>query len=73
MVSHAGAVQDVTEGAASISQKWRDARARRREALVRAEGEEDFENLQRFLAVVHTLAGERRLSRYMYLASKPPV
>jgi SAM-dependent methyltransferase len=66
-------VQDVTEGAASISQKWRDARARRREALVRAEGEEDFENLQRFLAVVHTLAGERRLSRYMYLASKPPV
>ena len=66
-------VQDVTEATASISQKWRDARARRREALVRVEGDEDFEKLQRFLATVHTLAGERRLSRYMYLASKPPV
>jgi len=66
-------VQDVTAAAASISRKWREARARRREALVRAEGDEDFENLQRFLATVHTLAGERRLSRYMYLASKPPV
>lgn len=40
---------------------------------MRAEGDEDFENLQRFLATVHTLAGERRLSRYMYLAAKPPV
>ena len=62
--------RDVSAAAASISQKWRDARARRREALVRAEGEEDFENLQRFLDAVHTLTGERRLSRYMFLASK---
>ena len=29
-----------------------------------------FENLQRFLDAVHSLASERRLSRYMYLASK---
>jgi SAM-dependent methyltransferase len=66
-------VQNVTAATTTISRKWRDARARRREALIHAEGEEDFENLQRFLATVHTLAGERRLSRYMYLASKPPV
>lgn len=64
-------VRDVTEAAASVSRKWRDARARRREALIRLEGEEDFENLQRFLETVHALASERRLSRYMYLASKP--
>ena len=63
--------RDVSDAAASISQKWRDARARRREALVRVEGEEDFDNLQRFLAAVHTLTAERRLSRYMFLASKP--
>jgi len=62
--------RDVSDAAASISQKWRDARARRREALVRAEGDDDFDNLQRFLAAVHTLTSERRLSRYMFLASK---
>jgi hypothetical protein len=35
------------------------------------EGSEAFEGMQRFLAAVHLLASERRLSRYMYLASKP--
>jgi hypothetical protein len=39
--------------------------------LASMEGEETFEGLQRFLQAVHTLARERRLSRYLYLASKP--
>lgn len=64
-------VRDVTDAVASVSQKWRDARRARREALVRLEGEEGFEGVQRFLDAVHTLSKERRLSRYMYLASKP--
>ena len=64
-------VRDVTEAVASISRKWREARRTRRAALVDLEGEEGFERLQQFLEAVHTLAGERRLSRYMYLASKP--
>jgi SAM-dependent methyltransferase len=64
-------VRDVTEAVASVSRKWRDARGMRREALVEIEGEEGFEGLQRFLDAVHMLASERRLSRYMYLASKP--
>jgi hypothetical protein len=38
---------------------------------VELEGVEGFEVVQRFLAAVHTLASERRLSRYMYLASRP--
>lgn len=63
-------VQDVTDAVASISQKWRDARARRSERLVALEGVDGFEGLQRFLDAVQTLAGERRLSRYMYLAEK---
>jgi SAM-dependent methyltransferase len=63
-------VRDVTEAVASVSRRWWDARAKRRTALVNLEGEEGFEGLQRFLDAVHTLAGERRLSRYMYLASK---
>jgi SAM-dependent methyltransferase len=63
-------VRDVTEAVASVARKWRDARARRREALVGLEGEETFEAHQRFFAAVHTLASERRLSRYMYLACR---
>lgn len=63
-------VQDVTEAVASVSRKWRDARARRRDRLVVLEGEEGFEGVQRFLDMVHVLAADRRLSRYMYLAEK---
>ena len=61
-------VRDVTEAVASVAAKWRDARARRREALVKLEGDKAFEGLQVFLDVTHRLAGERRLSRFAYLA-----
>jgi SAM-dependent methyltransferase len=64
-------VWDVTDAVASVSSRWRRARAALRDSLVRLEGEETFESLQRFLDAVHTLASERRLSRCMYLASKP--
>jgi hypothetical protein len=42
----------------------------RRAALVKLEGEEACEGLQRFLGAVHTLASDRRLSRYTYFASR---
>lgn len=64
-------VRDLTEAVASVASRWRDARAARRDALVALEGEESFAGLQRFLDAVHTLASERRLSRFMYLAAKP--
>jgi SAM-dependent methyltransferase len=64
-------VRDVTCAVTSVSGRWREARSERRDALVKLEGEEGFLGLQRFLDAVHTLASERRLSRYMYLASKP--
>jgi hypothetical protein len=64
-------VRDVTEGVASISERWRDAREELRPALVKLEGEEGFEGVQRFLTVAHTVASERRLSRFMYLAQRP--
>jgi SAM-dependent methyltransferase len=63
-------VRDVTGAIASISGKWRDARTKRRDALVGLEGQQGFDDLQQFLDTAHTLASERRLSRYMYLASK---
>ena len=63
--------RDVTEAEASVSARWRDARARRRDALVAIEGADGFEGLQRFLDAVCTLSRERRLSRFAYVALKP--
>lgn len=63
--------QDVTGNALEVSRRWYDARAKHREALVGREGHSNFDGLQRFLACVHTLSAERRLSRYAYLARKP--
>jgi SAM-dependent methyltransferase len=63
-------VQDVTDNAAEVSRRWRDARSRHREALVAREGQANYDGLQRFLDCVHTLSVERRLSRYAFLAEK---
>jgi SAM-dependent methyltransferase len=65
--------EDVTANAALVSGRWREARARHRDALLVIEGEERFEGLQRFFGTVHTLTRERRLSRIAYLAEKPAV
>ena len=62
--------EDVTENAALVASRWHGARQRRRDALLRSEGEERFEGLQRFFASVHRLTAERRLSRIVYLAEK---
>lgn len=61
---------DVTENNAVVPKRWYDARARRRDDLIRLEVETEFEKTQRFLSVVHTLASERRLSRFAFLAQK---
>ncbi len=60
---------DTTEAAAVISLKWHNARATARQELVRFEGEANYEGLQRFLQCVHTVSRERRLSRFLYLAT----
>jgi SAM-dependent methyltransferase len=63
-------VRDVTDAVASVSRRWHDARAKRRERLTAVEGDEGFDGLQRFLTAVYVLSSERRLSRQMYLADK---
>ena len=63
--------EDVSENAASISGRWRDSRARYRDALLKIEGDERYEGLQNFFAAVQQLTGERRLSRIVYLVEKP--
>lgn len=65
--------EDVTENAATVSQRWYDARAEDYDALVQIEGEERYLGLQEFFSVVHRLTSERRLSRFVYLARKRAV
>jgi SAM-dependent methyltransferase len=62
--------EDVTDNVALVAGRWRDARARHREALVADEGEETFEATQGFLSIAGSLAAERRLSRHVFLAAK---
>ena len=59
-----------TENAALVSRRWREARQRFRDDLLRIEGQERFEGVQKFLAAVHRLTSERRLSRIAYLVEK---
>ncbi|HUK31524.1 MAG TPA: methyltransferase domain-containing protein [Candidatus Acidoferrum sp.] len=61
---------DTTENAAEIAKLWHDARAKREAALTSIEGAANFAGLQKFLLCAHTLAAERRLSRFLYLARK---
>lgn len=62
--------RDVTDNSAVLSKRWYEARARRREELLKLEGEAEFEKTQRWLSVVHTQASERRLARFAFVAQK---
>jgi SAM-dependent methyltransferase len=62
--------RDVTDNSAVLSKRWYEARARRQDELIKLEGEAEFEQTQRFMTVVHTLASERRLSRFAFVAQK---
>jgi len=63
--------EDVTENAALVSGRWRNARERHREPLLKMEREERFEGLQLFFDAVHRLTSEHRLSRIVYVVEKP--
>jgi len=63
-------VIDTTESAAKIAKQWQHAREKRKKELIAVEGASNFEGLQRFLSCVHCLTAERRLLRYLYLATK---
>jgi hypothetical protein len=61
---------DVTAGLVETSRRWREARAERRADLVALESESKFESLQTFLATVHALAADGRLSRFAYVGRR---
>jgi len=62
--------EDVTANMARIAQARHDARAARSAALREIEGDPAFNQQQEFLAVAARVARERRLSRFVYVASK---
>jgi ubiquinone/menaquinone biosynthesis C-methylase UbiE len=61
---------ETTDSAARIAQRWHDAREKRKEELVAADGSINFEGLQRFLSCVQLLTTEKRLLRYLYNATR---
>jgi SAM-dependent methyltransferase len=65
------AVEDLTEAVAGVARRRHEARAAQADVLRRLEGDDAFEGRQRFMEMVATLARERRLSRFAYLAEKP--
>lgn len=62
--------EDVTGNVASVAGRWHDARQKHCDDLIKVEGRERFDGLQKFFAVVHKLAAEKRLSRFVFLAHK---
>lgn len=62
--------EDVTGNIELTSERWHDSRQRHREDLIKIEGEERFDGLQKFFSTVHKLTSERRLSRFVFLAEK---
>jgi SAM-dependent methyltransferase len=64
-------VEDLTEMVAQVARGRRKAREGRASALRQIEGDTTFEGQQEFLRVAESIAAERRLSRFAFLARKP--
>lgn len=62
--------EDRTENMAEMARRWAEARAGREAALRGIEGDADYEGQQLFFEICARLAGQRRLSRVAYLATK---
>ena len=63
--------EDVTANATLTAGRWHASREKYRDDLLKIEGKERYDGLQKFFAAVHRLTGERRLSRIAYLVEKP--
>jgi len=63
--------EDVTPNVSQLANRWLRARNERQDTLRELEGADSFDNFQEFLETVELLAGERRLSRFVFVARKP--
>lgn len=64
-------LEDVTANATLTAGRWHEARAARRDDLLRIEGEVRFAGLQTFFQTVRDLTAQRRLSRIAYVVERP--
>jgi 2-polyprenyl-3-methyl-5-hydroxy-6-metoxy-1,4-benzoquinol methylase len=62
--------EDVTQNMADLAERRRAARQARGEALRKIEGDANFRSQQEFFEVAARIARERRLSRFLYVATK---
>jgi ubiquinone/menaquinone biosynthesis C-methylase UbiE len=62
--------EDVTGNIVLTSGRWHESRQKHRADLIKIEGKERFEGLQKFFSTVHKLTSERRLSRFVFVAEK---
>jgi len=62
--------KDVTASVTQVAAKRRAAREARSTAVRRVEGDRTYEAQQEFLAMTSRLAGEARLSRFVYVSEK---
>ena len=62
--------EDVTQNMEDLAEGLRHAREARESELRKIEGDRTFEGQQEFLAVTARVAGERRLSRFLFVAEK---
>jgi ubiquinone/menaquinone biosynthesis C-methylase UbiE len=63
--------EDVTRNIELTSGRWHDSRQNHCQDLIKIEGKERFDGLQKFFSTVHKLTSERRLSRFVFVAEKP--
>jgi len=62
--------EDVTGNIELVSGRWHASRQKHRDDLLKIEGEDRFEGLQKFFSTVHKLTSERRLSRFVFVVEK---
>ena len=58
--------EDVTGNIELTSKRWHASRQKHRDDLIKIEGKERFDGLQKFFSTVHKLTSERRLSRFVF-------
>jgi ubiquinone/menaquinone biosynthesis C-methylase UbiE len=62
-------MEEATENMARVSLRWKQAREKRKEALLKTEDEATYEGLQKFLSMVNKLAADGQLKRMIYIAN----
>jgi 2-polyprenyl-3-methyl-5-hydroxy-6-metoxy-1,4-benzoquinol methylase len=62
--------EDITRNMAEVAERRRAARASRRSALRKIEGDQTYEGQQEFFETASRIAEEGRLSRFVYVAEK---